>query len=99
MERATYQTQILSLINILPKRKVKQGYVLSALQALGQATAKEIAVYLFQHELASSSERNEASPRLTELVRSGMVEILDEKAKCKWFGTTVSVYKIKERKQ
>jgi len=59
-------------------------------------TAKEIAVEMCKLGYTPTDERNFVSPRLTELVDKGEVEIVDAK-KCQYSGVTVYVYALKEK--
>lgn len=54
-------------------------------------TAKEIAVMMMRKGYIPTSERNFTSPRLTEMLKNGVVDIVGKK-KCKYTGKTVSVY-------
>lgn len=54
-------------------------------------TAKEVAVCMHEHGYIPNSERNFSAPRLTELERKGIVEVVGKK-KCQYTGKTVSVY-------
>jgi len=58
-------------------------------------TAKEIAVAMMRKGYIPTSERNFASPRLTEMLKNGVVDIVGKK-KCKYTGKTVSVYVLWE---
>ena len=60
---------------------------------LGNKSAKEIAVELYNLNLANTDERNVAAPRLTELEKMGFVEETAKKM-CEYTGRTVTVYKI-----
>jgi repressor of nif and glnA expression len=57
-------------------------------------TAKEIAVAMFKKHLISSSERNFAAPRLTELSKKGIVDTLGKK-RCKYTNKSVTVYGLR----
>ena len=58
-------------------------------------TAKEIAVMMMRKGYIPTSERNFTSPRLTEMLKNGVVDIVGKK-KCKYTGKTVSVYVLRE---
>lgn len=65
----------------------------TALWRLGAATAKEVAVYMYAHGQAATSERNVAHPRLNELVTKGRVEVCSKKP-CRYSGKNVAVYRL-----
>lgn len=72
----------------------KQKRYNEILECLGdkEMTAKEIAQEMYLKEYIPTNERNFTSPRLTELLISGIVEVIGKK-KCKWTGKSVSVYR------
>jgi len=57
-------------------------------------TAKEVAVEMCGLGLTPTSERNFAAPRLTELVKKGLVEVVG-KTVCQYTNKKVAVYKLK----
>lgn len=76
-------------------RQKRYRQIVECLEDRGPSTAKEIAVWMCLTGQATTSDRNLAAPRLTEMCRSGMVEPLG-KTKCKWTGKTVTVYGLIE---
>lgn len=58
-------------------------------------TAKEIAVMMMRKGYIPTSERNFVSPRATELLKNGVLDIIGKK-KCKYTGKTVSVYILRK---
>ena len=88
----TSQTRQLSFEDIKPKRKMRYEQILDRLMS-GEKTAKEIAVELFDLRLIPSTERNYTAPRLTELEKMGIVEVIGKK-KCNYTGKMVAVYRI-----
>lgn len=54
-------------------------------------SAKEIAVEMYKRGYTPTSERNFASPRITELLRTGELDCLGKK-KCEYSGKSVSVF-------
>ena len=58
-------------------------------------SAKEISVEMYKRGYTPTSERNFASPRITELLRNGKLDVIGKK-KCKFTGKTVSVYELRE---
>lgn len=57
-------------------------------------TAKEISVEMYKRGFTPTSERNFSSPRITELLRDGTLDVIGKK-KCKFTGKTVSVYAVR----
>jgi hypothetical protein len=88
----TQLTRQLSFEDIKPKRKIRYEQILDRLLG-GIKTAKEIAVELYELGLIPSTERNYTSPRLTELEKMGLVQVINKK-KCDYTGKTVAVYQI-----
>jgi len=60
-----------------------------------ELTAKEIAVEMYKRGFTPTSERNFASPRLTELLQKGQVEVIGKRV-CEYTGATVSVFKLRK---
>lgn len=60
-----------------------------------ELTAKEVAVALYRRKYTLSSDRNNAAPRLTELEKMHLVEVVGSKI-CQYTGKNVSVYKLVE---
>lgn len=58
-------------------------------------TAKEISVEMHKRGYTPTSERNFSSPRITELLQNGTLDIIGKK-KCKFTGKTVTVYELRE---
>ena len=57
-------------------------------------SAKEVAVEMRRRQYTGSNERNNAAPRLTELCKSGDVEVIGKK-RCQYTGKMVSVYQLR----
>lgn len=70
--------------------------ILEELQSAEKATARELAVSLWQKGQIPAPERNFVHPRLTELMRAGIVEAT-EKKRCSVTGKKVAVYEVAER--
>lgn len=68
-------------------RATRYKLIESALEEMGNGTAREIANHLH------FSERNAAAPRLTELVKLGRVVVIG-KRKCKVTGKACTVYEL-----
>lgn len=56
-------------------------------------TAKEVAVEMNRRGLTPTSERNFAAPRLTELVRDGLVKVVG-KTVCEYTSKKVAQYRL-----
>lgn len=57
-------------------------------------TAKEISVEMYKKGYTPTSERNFSSPRITELLKNGTLDVVGKK-RCKFTGKTVSVYSMR----
>ena len=57
-----------------------------------ELTALEVASEMYQRGYTKDPDRNNAHPRLTELMYKGKVEIIGKK-KCEYTGRNVSVYR------
>ena len=57
-------------------------------------TAKEISVEMHKRGYTPTSERNFSSPRITELLKNGVLDVVGKK-RCKFTGKTVSVYSLR----
>lgn len=60
-----------------------------------EMTAKEIADAMCKKGYIPTNERNFVSPRATELLHDGIIDVVGKK-KCKWTGKTVSVFKLRK---
>jgi len=72
------------------KRRYKQIIEIMTLNK-EPMTAKEISVEMFKRGYTPTSERNFSSPRITEMLKNGLVDVVGKK-KCKYTGKTVTVY-------
>lgn len=57
-------------------------------------SAKEISVEMYKRGYTPTGERNFSSPRITELLKVGVLDVVGKK-KCKFTGKTVSVYELR----
>ena len=60
-----------------------------------ELTAKEIAVEMCNRGYTPTSERNFSSPRITELLKNGVLDCIGKK-KCNYTNKTVSVFKLRD---
>lgn len=88
-QNITLETRVESEQEIDKQKRYNQ-----ILEVLGnrELTAKEIANEMYMQELIPSNERNFVSPRATEMLIDGRLEVVGKK-KCNWTGKTVSVYR------
>lgn len=90
-EPTCLETKIDSYNQVDTKQRQEQ-----VLEVLGDETltAKEIAVRMFEKGYTNNDDRNNASPRLNELLNLDLVEIYGKKT-CEYTGKTVEVYRKK----
>ena len=64
------------------------------LECLGdkEMTAKEIAHEMYMRGMIPTNERNFTSPRITEMLQDGILEIAGKK-KCEWTGKSVTMFR------
>ena len=72
----------------------RQLMVLDYLKALGNSTARELAIEMWKDGNIITPERNMVHPRLNELVENDLVEVVG-KRKDEMMNRMVAVYKIK----
>lgn len=95
VSNVTKETRKASYNSILDDLGERQQNVLLSLQKLSDgATAKELAVYMKTNKLVMSAERNSVHPRLNELIKKGLVEVVGKKT-CRFTGRRVAIYKCK----
>ena len=88
-QAVTLETRGESSANV--DRIKRQSQVLEILSDLGPMTAKEIAVEMLRRGYSMNDDRNNAAPRLTEMLKTGQVEALG-KERCIYTGKTVTVF-------
>lgn len=90
-EPTCLETKIDSYNQIDAKQRQEQ-----VLEILGDEmlTAKEIAVRMYEKGYTNNDDRNNASPRLNELLNQDLVEIYGKKT-CEYSGKTVAVFRKK----
>lgn len=94
MSKITLETRRQSYDEILETLGPRYRAILEELQESGgEATARELAVALWQKGQIPTPERNFVHPRLTELMEAGIVEAIDKK-KCGITGKQVAVYTL-----
>lgn len=75
--------------------KARRAQVLSLLKILKRATAREIAEAMYVRGYVNTTDRNNAAPRLNELVKTGQVEPVGKKFD-NVTGKTVTVFRLRK---
>lgn len=75
--------------------QLRRLQVLSVLKELKQASAREIAVAMYDKGWVNTSERNNAAPRLNELIKTGQAEPVGKKYDA-ITGRSVTVFQIRK---
>ena len=75
-------------------KKIRYQQIIEILtDANGPLSAKEIAVEMCKKHYVPTSERNFSSPRLTELLKMGIVDCVGKKV-CEYTHKTVGVFEL-----
>lgn len=93
MNEITKSTRQLSFEDIQQKTKVRYEQIIDILSNK-EMTAKEIAVEMYKRGLTDSSDRNYSQPRLCELMRMDIVEVIGKRT-CEYTNKKVAIYKLK----
>lgn len=88
-ENTTLETRLESEASV--DKNLRYAQILDTL-GTREMTAKEIANEMWIKSMIPTNERNFVSPRLTELLYQGVLEIVGKK-KCDWTGKTVTVFR------
>jgi hypothetical protein len=88
-ENPLIENQVEAYESVDKQKRYKQ--IIEILTEGKEMTAKEIAVEMYKRGYTPTSERNFASPRITELLRTGVLDCLGKK-KCEYSGKSVSVF-------
>lgn len=91
MSKITLETRRMAYDDILETLGPRYRAILEELKESGEATARELAVALWQKGQIPTPERNFVHPRLTEMMEMGLVEAVDKKT-CEITGKMVAVY-------
>lgn len=95
MNDTLFETRRESELQVDKKRRYNE--ILQILQDFKQPlSAKEISVEMKHRGYTPTDERNFASPRLTELVRTGVVEVMDKKL-CTYTHKKVGTFRLKRK--
>ena len=92
-EIPTLETRSLANESVDKKKRYKQILEIM-IDNKEPMTAKEISVEMYKRGFTPTSERNFSSPRITELLRNGTLDVIGKK-RCKFTGKTVSVYVVR----
>jgi len=93
MSAITKVTRRMSYEEILEGLGQRHQMILEALRERPRSTARELALYLWEREAIPMPERNFVHPRLTELMKAGIVAAVDKK-RCPITGKMVAVYEL-----
>lgn len=91
-QNVTQETRVEAYQRVKVDRMVRRQQILHILEDKGPMTAKQIAVEMKHRGYTDNDDRNNASPRLTELMELGLVEPAG-KTTCIYTGKTVAVFK------
>ena len=75
----TEQTRNESYDELRKSLSDKQEVVMFILENYGKMTAREIAKEMYEMYVTNTNERNNAQPRLNELVKKNLVEVVGKK--------------------
>lgn len=75
----TEQTRNESYDELRKSLSDKQEVVMFILENYGEMTAREIAKEMYEMCITNTNERNNAQPRLNELVKKNLVEVVGKK--------------------
>lgn len=92
-EIVTFETRSESNETVDKTKRYKQ--IIEILTDNKEMTAKEIAVEMCNRGYTPTSERNFSSPRITELLKTGVLDCIGKK-KCTYTNKTVSVFKLRQ---
>ena len=92
-EIPTLETRTESYESVDRKKRYKQ--IIEILYGGKEMTAKEIAVEMWNKGYIPTSERNFSHPRISELLKVGVVDCIGKK-KCSYTNKMVSVFKLLE---
>ena len=96
--KITMETRRMAYDEILETLGPRYRAILEELKESGEATARELALALWQKGQIPTPERNFVHPRLTELMTAGIVEAT-EKKKCQITGKMVAIYTVTAKAQ
>lgn len=90
----TFETRREALESVDKNKRYQQ--ILEIMKKLDKPlTAKEIAVEMYKRGYAYTDERNIAAPRLTELLKKGVIDCSKTKVRCSYSGKMVSQFVLR----
>ena len=90
----TFETRRESLESVDKNKRYQQ--ILEIMGKLDKPlTAKEIAVEMYKRGYAYTDERNISAPRLTELLKKGVIDCSKTKVRCSYSGKMVSQFVLR----
>jgi hypothetical protein len=90
----TTETRRESYDKIQPSRNMRYQQCIDALSCLKNATANDIANFLFTHHKTPTFNRNYVHPRLNELMHMGIVQVTG-KRKDEYSDRNCAIYELK----
>ena len=94
-ENPLTETKTESALTVDKLKRYKQIIAILAENGNEPMTAKEIAVKMKEDGYTPSTERNFSAPRITELLKQGVLDCLGKK-KCQYTNKTVGVFALRE---
>lgn len=92
----THETRRESYETVDKQKRYRQ--ILEIMKELDKPlTAKEIAVEMYKRGYAYTDERNVAAPRITELLKKGILDCSKTKVRCMYSGKMVSQFIIRRK--
>lgn len=91
-ELTTLETRAIANESVDKKKRYKQILEIMT-DNKKPMTAKEISMEMYKRGYTPTGERNFSSPRITELLKNGTLDVVGKK-KCQYTRKTVSVYAI-----
>lgn len=92
-EIPTLETRSMSYETVDKTKRYKQ--IIEILTGGKELSAKEIAVEMCNRGYTPTTERNFSSPRITELLKNGVLDCIGKK-RCEYTKKTVSVFRLRE---
>lgn len=88
---STSETRKASFESVDKQKRYAQ--IIEILHERGALTAKEIAIEMYMRGYIPIAERNFSHPRISELIKSGIVECVGKKS-CQYSRKTVSIFDL-----
>ena len=88
---STSETRKASFESVDKQKRYAQ--IIEILHEKGALTAKEIAVMMYEKGFTPTTERNFSAPRITELMKDGILVCVGTK-RCQYTNKTVSIFNL-----